>query len=73
MVASEDEYAAALELAFKYEDRVLVERFIKGRELTVGVMGGEAMPVIEIIPKTGWYDYKTSIRRVLRRRYAPRL
>ena len=58
MVANEDEYAAALELAFKYEDHVLVERFIKGRELTVGVMGGEAMPVIEIIPKAGWYDYK---------------
>ena len=58
MVANEEEYAAALELAFKYEDHVLVERFIKGRELTVGVMGGKAMPVIEIIPKTGWYDYK---------------
>ena len=58
MVANEEEYAAALELAFKFEDHVLVERFIKGRELTVGVMGGKAMPVIEIIPKTGWYDYK---------------
>ena len=51
MVANEEEYAAALELAFKFEDHVLVERFIKGRELTVGVMGGKAMPVIEIIPK----------------------
>lgn len=58
MVRDKSEYAAALELAFKYEDHVLVERFIKGRELTVGVMGGRAMPVIEIIPKAGWYDYK---------------
>lgn len=58
MVSDKSEYAAALELAFKYEDHVLVERFIKGRELTVGVMGGRAMPVIEIIPKAGWYDYK---------------
>ena len=58
MVSDKSEYAAALELAFKYEDHVLVERFIKGRELTVGVMDGRAMPVIEIIPKAGWYDYK---------------
>lgn len=58
IVRSREEYDAALELAFKYESHVLVEKYVKGRELTVGVMGGEAMPVIEIIPKNGWYDYK---------------
>ena len=58
IVRSEDEYAAALALAFRYEDQVIVEQYIKGRELTVGVMDGRAMPVIEIIPKTGFYDYK---------------
>ena len=52
------EYAAALELAFRYEENVLVETYVKGRELTVGVMDGRAMPVIEIIPKSGFYDYK---------------
>lgn len=52
------QYAAALELAFRYEDSVIAERFISGRELTVGVMNGKAMPVIEIIPKEGFYDYK---------------
>ncbi len=52
------EYGAALELAFRYEDSVLVERFIPGRELTVGVLDGKAMPVTEIIPKSGFYDYK---------------
>jgi len=51
-------YEAALGLAFKYEESVLVEKYIKGRELTVGVIDGRAMPVIEIIPKTGFYDYK---------------
>ena len=51
-------YDAALALAFKYEDRVLVEKFIPGRELTVGVLDGKAMPVTEIIPKSGFYDYK---------------
>ena len=55
---SSAEYAAALELAFRYESDVIVETYIKGRELTVGVMDGRAMPVIEIIPKSGFYDYK---------------
>ena len=52
------DYAAALALAFRYEDSVLAEPFISGRELTVGVLDGKAMPVIEIIPKSGFYDYK---------------
>ena len=71
IVANEEEYAAALELAFKYEDHVLVERFIKGRELTVGVMGGKAMPVIEIIPKAGWYDYKNKYQAGLTEEICP--
>ena len=58
VVNSRAEYAAALELAFRYESDVIVETYIKGRELTVGVMDGRAMPVIEIIPKSGFYDYK---------------
>ena len=58
IVRSRDEYDAALEFAFKYESHVLVEKYVKGREFTVGVLNGKAMPVIEIIPKNGWYDYK---------------
>lgn len=58
IVREENEYKKAVELAFKYESHVLVEKYVKGRELTVGVIGGKAMPVIEIIPKNGWYDYK---------------
>ncbi len=58
IVRSPEEYGAALALAFRYEDSVLAERFIDGRELTVGVLDGKAMPVTEIIPKTGFYDYK---------------
>lgn len=71
MVGSKSEYSAALELAFKYEDHVLVERFIKGRELTVGIMGGKAMPVIEIIPKAGWYDYKNKYQAGLTEEICP--
>ena len=58
IVQTQAEYAEALEFAFRYEEKVVVETYVKGRELTVGVMDGKAMPVIEIIPKTGFYDYK---------------
>ena len=53
---------AALEVALaeavRYEDNILVERKIEGRELTVGILDGEVLPVIEIIPTEGFYDYK---------------
>ncbi len=58
IVQNEEEYSGALQAAFACEDKVLVERFVKGREFTVGVLAGKAMPVIEIIPKSGFYDYK---------------
>lgn len=58
IVQTREEYEAALELAFQYEKAVLVEQYIKGREFTVGIMDGKAMPVVEIIPKAGFYDYK---------------
>lgn len=53
-----DEYNAAIKETFKYEDEVLVEQYIKGRELSVGLIDGRALPIIEIIPKQGFYDYK---------------
>lgn len=55
---SEDDYEAALEEAFSYDDEVIIEQYISGREFSVGVMDGKALPVIEIAPLTGFYDYK---------------
>ncbi|MBQ9766624.1 MAG: D-alanine--D-alanine ligase [Lachnospiraceae bacterium] len=52
------EYEAAKEEAFKYDNEVVIEQYITGREFSVGVMDGEALPVIEIAPKQGFYDYK---------------
>ncbi len=48
----------AIEEASKYDDEVMVERFVPGRELTVGVLGDLALPVGEIIPKHEIYDYE---------------
>lgn len=43
--------------SFFYEDEVVVEEYIKGREFACGVIDNEALPPIEIIPKTGFFDY----------------
>ena len=50
--------AAAVAEAGRYDDEVMIERFVPGRELTVGVLGGEALPVGEIFPKHEIYDYE---------------
>ena len=49
---------AAIIEAARYDDEVMVEQFIAGRELTVGILGNEALPVGEIIPKHEIYDYE---------------
>ncbi len=58
IVHTEEELRIALEEAKKYEDLILIENKISGREFSVGVLDGKALPPIEIIPKTGFYDYK---------------
>ena len=52
------ELRAGLDEARRYGRCVLVERFVEGRELTVGVIDQRALPVVEIIPHEGWYDYE---------------
>ncbi len=55
---NEAEYEEAKEEAFRYDEEVVVEEYIEGREFSVGVINGKALPVIEIAPKQGFYDYK---------------
>lgn len=54
---NEEEFIAAVKDAFRYENEIVVEQFVKGREFSVGILGGKALPPIEIIPKSGFYDY----------------
>jgi len=58
IVRTPEELPAALADCFQYGRRVLVEEFFQGRELTIGVLGDEALPIVEIVPKTGFYDYQ---------------
>lgn len=62
IVNTEDEFDAALENAFRYEDEVVIEDYVKGREFSVGVIDFEALPVIEIAPIEGFYDYKNKYK-----------
>lgn len=56
-VETTDQLREATQQALKYSSSALLERFIPGRELTVTVLDGIALPVVEIKPLSGWYDY----------------
>jgi len=53
-------FRPAVELARRFDGRVLVERYVPGREITVGIVNGRVLPAIEIVPKSGsgFYDYQ---------------
>lgn len=58
VVRSRRALAKALADAFRYDPEALVEDYVPGRDLTVGVLGAAALPVIEIRPRGGFYDYR---------------
>ena len=57
IVRNEREVDGAIGEALKYDRDLLVEKFVPGRELTIGVLGDQALPILEIIPKGGFYDF----------------
>jgi D-alanine-D-alanine ligase len=61
IVRQPEEMAAALDLAFKYDGVVLVEQFVVGTEITAALLGNrepEVLPLVEIVPRGGFYDYE---------------
>jgi D-alanine-D-alanine ligase len=59
IVNDRTELEIGLAEALKHDDLVLIEDFIQGDEVTVSVLNGEALPIIKIVPKSGFYDYKS--------------
>ncbi len=57
-VNTADEWPDALADALSYDREAIVECFIAGRELTVGLLDGEALAVVEVVAPNGWYDYR---------------
>ena len=53
-----EEFEVAIIECEKYKDEIIIEEYIKGREFSVGILDKTALPPIEIIPKSGFYDYK---------------
>ncbi len=70
-VLREADWAAALAEAMGYNGEVLVEEFIPGRELTVGIVGGQALPVIEIRAPDSNYDYRAKYTKGVTEYLAP--
>lgn len=58
IASDEKELEKGISRAFSYSEKVLVEKYVKGREITVAIVDGKSYPVIEIIPKDGFYDYE---------------
>ena len=59
IVQDESKLPEAVELAATFDERIVFERFIPGRELTVALFEGRALPVVEIVPESGLYDYRS--------------
>lgn len=62
IVRTEEEFSEALNEAFRWEDELVIEEYVKGREFSVGVIDFKALPVIEIAPVEGFYDYKNKYK-----------
>jgi D-alanine-D-alanine ligase len=58
LVREPHELEAAIVEAYRYDDEVMLEQFIRGREVTVGILGTKALPIGEIISKHELYDYE---------------
>ena len=58
LVFKKEDVAPAVELAFRYGNEILIEKFIKGKEVQVGILGNRALGAIEIVPKRAFYDYE---------------
>ena len=57
IVKSKHDLAAALQTAFQYDSKVLVEQYIQGPEVTVSMINGKVLPIIQVVPKSGFYDF----------------
>lgn len=62
LAKNKKEFNRACQKAFKYSDKIIAEKFIKGREITVGILGNRPLPVVEVIPKRVFYDFRAKYK-----------
>jgi D-alanine-D-alanine ligase len=70
-VREPSELEQALEKAMAYHGGVIVEQFVRGREITAAILAGESLPLVEVIPDGGFYDYKRKYTKGTSRYVAP--
>jgi len=58
LARNKKQFKKACKTAFKYDSRIIAEKFIRGREITVGILGNDALPVVEVVPKRTFYDFR---------------
>lgn len=71
IVDSEDEMEAAIDLAFSYDDEILIEEYISGKEITCSIVGNDVLPLIEIKPSHDLYDYECKYTKGLTEYFCP--
>ncbi len=71
LVFKKEDVAPAVELAFRYGGEILIEKFIKGKEVQVGILGDRALGAIEIVPKRAFYDYTAKYEQGMSEHYFP--
>jgi D-alanine-D-alanine ligase len=70
-VDRQEELAAAADLAFSYDREILVEKFVPGKEVQVGILGDRALGAIEIVPKNRFYDYESKYKEGMSEHFFP--
>jgi len=58
IIDNEGDFAKAIDSAFKYSDSVIIEEYVRGREITVGILEDRALPIVEIVPKKRFFDFE---------------
>jgi D-alanine-D-alanine ligase len=71
LVFKKEDVAPAVELAFRYGSEILIEKFISGREVQVGILGDRALGAIEIVPKRAFYDYEAKYEKGMSDHFFP--
>jgi D-alanine-D-alanine ligase len=71
LIYNTEELAPAVDLAFKYDREILIEKYITGKEVQVGVLGNRALGAIEIVPKNVFYDYEAKYKAGMSEHFFP--
>ncbi len=71
LIYNNEELDPAVELAFKYDREILIEKYITGKEVQVGVLGNRALGAIEIVPKNVFYDYEAKYKAGMSEHFFP--